>query len=373
MLLPAGLVVLGWFLWENEDLETQQENAPTTVERMASQDESEEAPRPVDLPLYPLPEVPKSFINRVASDEPAEPEPISRPEVIESPSLPPEQLAIFETQLALDRLGISPGPLDGKMGHQTRVALMAFQFHNQLEVSGAIDEATRRALDVPERELFRKYVITASDLDRIGTVSASWLGKSEQDRLPYESLLELVAEKGHAYQSFIQQLNPGVDWSSVSAGVTVFIPNVKSPPVTIRASLIRIKLQDKVLLALGTEGELLAHYPCSIGRDVEKRPVGVLHVTEAAADPTYRFDPDIFPESAEGRRLGRVLTIPPGPNNPVGTAWIGLDKPGYGIHGTPDPEKVGRTESHGCFRLANWNAEHLIQLVRIGIPVFVEP
>ena len=92
-----------------------------------------------------------------------------------------------------------------------------------------------------------------------------------------------------------------------------------------------------------------------------------------APNPNYTFDPDVFPESAEGRQLKTKLVLPPGPNNPVGVAWIGLDKPGYGIHGTPSPEQVGRTESHGCFRLANWNAEYLVKLVWVGMPVYVEP
>jgi lipoprotein-anchoring transpeptidase ErfK/SrfK len=95
-------------------------------------------------------------------------------------------------------------------------------------------------------------------------------------------------------------------------------------------------------------------------------------VAAVAHNPNYTFDPDIFPESAEARGLGRKLVLPPGPNNPVGTAWVGLDRAGYGIHGTPRPEEVGRTESHGCFRLANWNAELLARLVSIGTPVLVE-
>ena len=90
-------------------------------------------------------------------------------------------------------------------------------------------------------------------------------------------------------------------------------------------------------------------------------------------NPNYTFDPAVFPESAEGRALKRKLLIPPGPNNPVGIAWIGLSRPGYGIHGTPVPEQVGRTESHGCFRLANWNADYLRQMVWVGMPVSVEP
>lgn len=126
--------------------------------------------------------------------------------------------------------------------------------------------------------------------------------------------------------------------------------------------------------AFNSENILLAHFPCSIAQRVEKRPVGEeLHVAVVAPNPNYTFDPAVFPESAEAQEIGRKLILQPGPNNPVGTVWIGLDKPGYGIHGTPHPEAVGRTESHGCFRLANWNAEYLLKLVTVGTPVFVEP
>jgi lipoprotein-anchoring transpeptidase ErfK/SrfK len=98
-----------------------------------------------------------------------------------------------------------------------------------------------------------------------------------------------------------------------------------------------------------------------------------LRVTVVIPDPNYTFDPELFPESTEGQSLGRKLLIPPGPNNPVGVVWIGLNLPGYGIHGTPEPENVGRTESHGCFRLANWDAWTLAGLVKVGLPVIVEP
>jgi len=98
-----------------------------------------------------------------------------------------------------------------------------------------------------------------------------------------------------------------------------------------------------------------------------------LRVVSLAANPNYTFNPRIFPESTEARELDRKLLLQPGPNNPVGVVWIGLNRPGYGIHGTPSPEQVGRTESHGCFRLANWNAEYLRQLAWVGLPVFIRP
>ena len=200
----------------------------------------------------------------------------------------------------------------------------------------------------------------------------TWLGKSQVDRLDYESILELVSEKGRASIDFVRKLNPQANWTNVKAGALIKIPRLDPPPVTERAAFVRVHLYTKTLDVFGASTNLIAHFPCSIAARVEKRPVGVLHVLKAARNPTYSFDPEVFPESAEAKKIGRKLTIPPGPNNPVGTAWIGLDRPGYGIHGTPKPEQVGRTESHGCFRLANWNAEHLLQLAWVGLPVIIE-
>jgi len=151
------------------------------------------------------------------------------------------------------------------------------------------------------------------------------------------------------------------------------LPDASYPEPTEKASCIKISLSGKTLEAFGAQSNLLVHFPCSIAQRVEKRPVGELHVSAIAPNPDYTFNPEVFPESAEAQALGRKLMIPPGPNNPVGVAWISLDRPGYGMHGTPSPEQVGRTESHGCFRLANWNAEYLIKLVNIGTPVLVEP
>ena len=154
---------------------------------------------------------------------------------------------------------------------------------------------------------------------------------------------------------------------------SVQVPDAVYPEPDEKAAFVVISLAEKKLEAFDAGTNLLAHFPCSIAQRVEKRPVGELHVAVIAPNPNYTFDPDVFPESAEARELKMKLVLPPGPNNPVGVAWIGLDKPGYGLHGTPNPELVGRTESHGCFRLANWNAEHLLKLVWIGMPVYVEP
>jgi lipoprotein-anchoring transpeptidase ErfK/SrfK len=280
---------------------------------------------------------------------------------------------VIEAQAALARLGISPGSIDGRIGPQTRAAIRAFQLWDGLPVTGQLDEATtnRLRLDTP---LFDRYEITGSDLARLLPLGATWLAKSQQPRLDYETILELVAEKSRAHPDLIRRINPDTDWDHLVPGANVRILRVEGPLANGKAACLRIRLADRTLQAFDAQTNLLAHFPCSIARRVEKRPAGeTLRVAVLAPDPNYTFDPEVFPESAEGRELGRKLILQPGPNNPVGTVWIGLDKPGYGIHGTPRPEEVGRTESHGCFRLANWNAEHLLRLVSIGTPVHVDP
>jgi len=279
---------------------------------------------------------------------------------------------VLAAQLALIAQGLSPGSLDGVIGPQTRAALRAFQLKEDLPTTGELDAATqgRLILTAPP---FSDYQVTSNDLARLLPLGKTWLSKSQQERLDYETLLELVAEKSQAHPNLIRRLNPDLDWSNLTAGAMVKVPNAEFPLSQERAAFVKILLAERLLQAFDEETNLLAQFPCSIAQRVDKRPVGELHVEVTAANPNYTFNPDVFPESAEARELARKLILPPGPNNPVGTVWIGLDRPGYGIHGTPRPEDVGRTESHGCFRLANWNAEYLFRMVRIGTPVFVEP
>ena len=279
---------------------------------------------------------------------------------------------VFEAQLALARMGISPGSLDGVAGWRTRQALVAYQQKENLPVTGEPDTSTRGQLLLATPP-FTNYTVTGDDLARLRSLGTTWLEKSQQDRLDYETILEMVAERAQSHPHLIQRLNPSVDWSNIVAATSLVIPNAERPAVREKAALARIHLEERILQVFGENTNLLGHFPCSIAAFAEKRPVGELHVATVALNPNYTFDPENFPESTEARQLNRKLILPPGPNNPVGTVWIGLDKPGYGIHGTPRPEQVGRAESHGCFRLANWNAEYFSQLVWVGMPVFVEP
>lgn len=280
---------------------------------------------------------------------------------------------LLAAQVALGWHGISSGPFDGVKGAQTRAAVQVFQKIAVLPVTGALDDLTLAALGEPG-PLYTNYVVSEDDLASLQPLGKTWVAKSQQTSLAYETILELVAERTHSNVKLVRWLNPQIDWARVPAGAELKVVSSGFPPADRKAAFIRIHLAERKLQAFDADTNLLIHFPCSIAARVDKRPLGEeLHIAAIAPNPNYTFDPAVFPESAEAQQLGRKLILQPGPNNPVGTVWLSLDKPGYGIHGTPKPEEVGRTESHGCFRLANWNAEHLLKLVTVGTPVFVEP
>ncbi|MBI5395423.1 MAG: murein L,D-transpeptidase [Verrucomicrobia bacterium] len=288
------------------------------------------------------------------------------------------QIAAF--QVALDRQLFSPGCIDDHLGTQTRAALRSWQVANELKVTGTFDDATaeKLKLDVPA---LIEYQATTNDFARLGRAPDSWRERAAQDSMPYETMLELLAEKFHATQRFIRALNPQIPWETLNSPTNVVVPNIVTDIEPPKAQEIRINLAQKWLTVYDREGKLCAFFPCSIGRDKMKRPVGGLQVVALAPDPNYTFDPKVFPESPEAQTITSKLIVPPGPNNPVGTLWLsigrapGSEEPpltGYGIHGTPKPEDIGKTESHGCFRLANWNANRLLKMVTVGTPVIVE-
>lgn len=370
LLTALLLAAVAWVVWQK-----------THVTPASPSPKSASLPKPVTpVEIPPLPAIPIHQITNLATNSTPLPVPIvPAPPVT---PLPPETGANdglnlrpvrnpLEAQIAMARQAICSGSIDGAVGSQTRAALRAWQRQQRLPVTGELDAATKNRLSV-EPPITSTYILTSSDLLRLQPVAATWLGKSQQSALDYQTILELVAEQHHAHPALIQQLNPGLIWTNLSAGTPVVVPRVEYPPPR-KAAWLRIALSDKRLSVFDAQTNLLAYFPVSIGARMEKRPVGRLSVTVVAPNPNYTFDPEVFPESAEGRELGRKLLLPPGPNNPVGVAWIGLDRPGYGIHGTPVPENVGRTESHGCFRLANWNAEYLARMVFVGLPVLVTP
>ena len=321
-----------------------------------------EAPRrPEDTPAAP------------ADETEASPAPVTdTPAALATPSFEPQPITDWlAAQVELFRRGFSCGAMDGVRGLQSATALKAWQKNEGLRETGDLDRATKEVFKLTAPVLI-EYVFTVTDLTNVRPVPATWLGKSQLEALRYNTALELVAERFRTNPKLITKLNPGIDWAAILPGQSIVVPSADPVIPEAKVASIHVFLAEHVLEVVDEYGRVLFHCPVSIARNVEKRPVGELHVVVVIPDPNYTFDPEVFPEVPEAQELGRKLIIPPGPNNPVGVAWIGLDRTGYGIHGTPDPEKVGRTESHGCFRLANWDARMLLKLAWVGLPVMVD-
>ena len=278
---------------------------------------------------------------------------------------------VAAVQTLVDRANFSCGVIDGKQGPKTRAALRYWQEANKLPATSAIDEPTLRALG-PLDQAFTTRVVTPEDISSLTRTPSTWIGKSQAARLDYQTVLERVAEESHAAEACIRELNPQASWPNPQPGTVLTVPNPQ-PALKPDAERITISLGQKFVRVFDKNDALVALFPCSIAKDREKRPVGELFVANCAENPNYYFDPALFTEDAEAATMTGKLVIPAGPNNPVGVAWISLSLSGYGMHGTPHPEDIGKTESHGCFRLANWNAEKLLHMIRIGMPVRVDP
>jgi lipoprotein-anchoring transpeptidase ErfK/SrfK len=274
-------------------------------------------------------------------------------------------------QIALFNKGFSCGAIDGKLGTQTRQALKAFQKANKIKQTGEFDIETAKLLKLT-KDLLIQYKVNENDLNGLTKIPKTWLEKSQAKSLNYESVLELLGEKFMTNVAYLRQLNPNFDWKKVTVGSKVSVPNVERKNLTDKADFIEVSLSNKTMQVFSSDKKLIAHFPCSIAADKNKRKKGEMEIVSVAENPTYTFTPENFPESVEAQELNRNLILPTGANNPVGLGWIGLDLPSYGIHGTPIPEDVGKTESHGCFRLANWDIKFLLKAVKIGMKVVVK-
>jgi len=273
---------------------------------------------------------------------------------------------LLARQIALDRAGFSPGLIDGKSGPRTRSALCAFQRFAGLTASGEFDVATDAALEVASLPPLTGYTISDEDSRQIGPVPRDWNAKAALSRLKFASLEELVAERGHCSRATLARLNPGRDLSRLRAGDRLTIPNVSAPRRLPAAATVEVHLDAKTVTARDAQGRVTAVFHCSVAKDPKKFPKGVTRLASVAIEPDYLFDPKVWPEV---HNVSRKLTIPPGPRNPVGLAWLGTGLPGYGIHGTPNPELIGKTGSHGCIRMTNWDVLRLAEIVRVGTPV----
>ncbi len=275
--------------------------------------------------------------------------------------------AMFKAEVLLDRLDISAGVVDGKTSENAGKAVVAFQRSRGLAASGKLDQATWDKLcESASAPVLIAYVITDDDVRGpfVPKMPRDFEGMARLHGLGYRSAAQLLAEKFHTSEELIKLLNPGKTLDR--AGTVITVPNVADGRPDGQIFKIEVDKPAKVIRALGRSDELVAFYPASVGSREKPAPSGTYGVRRVVENPTYHYDPRF---RFKGVRTQRKLTIAPGPNNPVGLVWIDLTKASYGIHGTPRPEEIGKTQSHGCIRLTNWDALDLAKRVRKGVPV----
>jgi lipoprotein-anchoring transpeptidase ErfK/SrfK len=276
--------------------------------------------------------------------------------------------ARLKAEVLLDRAGFSPGVIDGRDGTNLQHALEAFAAANGLTSDGALDAATLSALTAADAApAMQSYVISADDEAGpfIGTPPKDYPALSKLPALAYSTPLQALAEKFHMDQKLLQALNPGADFTKV--GQTLLVAAPRAVPRDLKVTRIEVDKSDDEVRAFGSDGKLLAFYPATVGSTERPAPSGVFAVTSVAPHPAYFYDParlTFTPAGAKGK-----LRIAPGPNNPVGSTWIALTVPTYGIHGSPDPTTIGKRQSHGCVRLTNWDAVELGRSVKKGVQV----
>ena len=286
-------------------------------------------------------------------------------------------------QVHLDRAGFSCSTIDGVWGRKAESALGWYLRERGVERRFRSPDEAYDALFADAPDPFRVETVTQADLDALVKIPEAPAERAALSRMGYESIREMFAERGHLSQIALSRMNPGVDWDNVRPGLKLVIPDFPpfadefkaadrgrpNRPRRPEAAVVRVSLSRFEVVAYDAAGRVVGLFPCSIAADKAKVPPhGELKVTSYIAWPNFTYTPDFVPRGAKVARH----VWPPGENCPVGVAWMGLNLPGYGIHGTPRPESIGFTGSHGCFRLANWNAARLYAMCRPGTKVVVE-
>ncbi|HEY3119446.1 MAG TPA: L,D-transpeptidase [Vicinamibacteria bacterium] len=288
---------------------------------------------------------------------PPSPEP---PQPSPSAGASPAGKAAGETlrlQVLLDRAHFSPGEIDGQGGANTRRAQAAYE-KSSGRTAGLIQDAapTLVAYTIAADEVAGPFVKVPEDM----------LEKAKLKTLGYSSPLEALGEKFHASPKLLRRLNPNARFA---AGEEIQVPNVSRGEAPGKAATVVVDQSDSSVTALDAAGKVLARYPATMGSEHDPLPLGKWKITGVQRNPTFFYNADLFWDADEKHAKAKIA---PGPNNPVGVVWIDLSKEHYGIHGTPEPSTIGKTESHGCIRLTNWDVLQLADIVKAGIPAILQ-
>ena len=276
---------------------------------------------------------------------------------------PPASLETLAIQVLLDRLQFSPGEIDGHAGLNTLNAIDAFERERGRRVADLLAASTTPATV--------RYTVTAADMTTpiVKVIPPDMIAKSKLARLDYTSHLEMFAERFHSSPDLLKHLNPGL---KIVAGARLVVPNVRVARAARapRDIVVRVSESQAALTVTDRAGNVIMYAPATTGSTDDPLPIGSWTVTAVAHNPPFNYNPRLFWDADPSHKQ---VTIPPGPNGPVGVVWIDLSKPHYGIHGTPEPGSVGYTTSHGCVRLTNWDALRLADMVRSGTKVEFVP
>lgn len=273
-------------------------------------------------------------------------------------------------QIFLDNNDFGPGKIDGQMGEFFRKALLHYKKAHAMPLTGAVDSWLLE--QVPET--FTTWAIPPEALNFIGPAPGKPSEQAKLKALKYGSLLELVAERFHSAQNYIRKLNPALKMEELKPGDTLRVPNVlpfriedlhegfMQPNPAFASRKVYIDTKDRFLLIYDNK-QLVAEFPITPGSTTLPAPIGMWKILGIAVLPTFRHDEGVL---NAGIKTENAYHLPPGPRNPVGVLWMGLNKPHVGIHGTNQPETIGRAASHGCIRTANWDAARIKELVSVG-------
>ena len=281
-----------------------------------------------------------------------------------------DQNTVLAAQVMLDSAGFSPGEIDGRAGANFGRALHAFQQGHGLAASGRLDEATAKQLRQSFKEQPTVVTYTVTDADVAGPfqpdIPTDLVAQSKLPSLDYRNPLEALAEKFHASPALLQSLNPGQSFTV--AGEQIMVPNVTASAATPSAGgsngiRIVVTKRTSALTVEDGKGRVLFFAPVTTGSEHDPLPIGKWKVTGVEQMPVFHYNPDLFWDAEPGHSKAK---IPSGPNNPVGVAWIDLNKPHYGIHGTPEPSKIGHVQSHGCVRMTNWDVRRVLEWAKPG-------